>query len=72
MSKQGDPSMRHLITLGLFVAAGVAYFLGLGPLFFGEPLLGSVLVAAGVVFELASWHRVMRSRSNTAVRIVAK
>jgi len=52
--------MRHLITLAIFLAAVAAYALGLGPLFFGAPLVGSVLVLAGVLFELAFWLRLFR------------
>ena len=50
--------MRHLITLAIFLAAVAAY--ALGPLFFGAPLVGSVLVLAGVLFELAFWLRLFR------------
>ncbi|WP_108470785.1 glycosyl transferase family 39 [Rhodanobacter thiooxydans] len=52
--------MRHLITFAIFLAAVAAYALGLGPLFFGAPLVGSVLVLAGVLFELAFWLRLFR------------
>ena len=52
--------MRHLITFTIFLAAVAAYALGLGPLFFGAPLVGSVLMLAGVLFELAFWLRLFR------------
>ena len=52
--------MRHLITFAIFLAAVAAYSLGLGPLFFGAPLVGSVLMLAGVLFELAFWLRLLR------------
>lgn len=49
--------MRYLITFAIFLAAVAAYGFGLGPLFFGAPLLGTMLVLAGVLFELAFWLR---------------
>lgn len=52
--------MRHLITFAIFLAAVAAYALGLGPLFFGAPLVGSMLMLAGVLFELAFWLRLFR------------
>lgn len=52
--------MRHLITFAIFLAAVLAYVFGFGPLFFGMPLVGAVLVFAGVLFELASWLRLLR------------
>lgn len=52
--------MRHLITVLFLIAAGIAYTAGAGPLFFGAPLLGSVLIAAGVLFELMFWRRARR------------
>lgn len=52
--------MRHLITLCLLVAAVAAYTSGFGPLFFGAALVGHVLVAAGVVLEVAVWRRMLR------------
>jgi hypothetical protein len=52
--------MRHLITFAIFLAAVAAYAFGVGPLFFGTPLAGSVLVLAGVLLELAFWLRLFR------------
>lgn len=52
--------MRHLTTFALFLAAIAAYAFGIGPLYFGAPLVGSVLVLAGVLFELAFWLRLFR------------
>jgi hypothetical protein len=52
--------MRHLITFAIFLAAVAAYALGIGPLFFGTPLVGAVLVLAGVLLELAFWLRLFR------------
>ena len=54
--------MRHLITLCFFLAAATAYFVGVGPLFFGAPILGWVLILAGISFEIAFWRRLRRSR----------
>ena len=53
--------MRHRATLGFFLAVAIAYFLGIGPLFFGAPLLGWVLVLAGFGCELVFWHRLRNS-----------
>jgi hypothetical protein len=52
--------MRHLVTLLFFAAATVAYVSGYGPLFFGAPLSGSLLVAAGVLFEFVAWRRMAK------------
>ena len=52
--------MRHLITFAIFLAAVAAYVFGVGPLFFGTPLVGAVLVLAGVLLELAFWLRIFR------------
>jgi FtsH-binding integral membrane protein len=54
--------MRHLVTLGFFLAASIAYVFGIGPLFFGAPLLGWVLVLAGFACELVFWYRLRHSR----------
>ena len=52
--------MRHLITFAIFLAAVAAYAYGIGPLFFGMPLVGAVLMLAGGLFELAFWLRLLR------------
>jgi len=52
--------MRHLITFAIFLAAVAACVFGVGPLFFGTPLVGTVLVLAGVLLELAFWLRIFR------------
>jgi len=52
--------MRHLIIFAIFLAAIAAYVFGVGPLFFGTPLIGTVLVLAGVLLELAFWLRIFR------------
>jgi hypothetical protein len=59
--------MRYLITFAIFLAAVVAYAFGIGPLFFGAPLVGTMLVLAGVSFELAFWLRVFRRTPSKAV-----
>ena len=50
--------MRDLVTLLLILGAGAAYMSGLGPFFFGMPVIGTMLLAAGVTFELTAWWRV--------------
>jgi hypothetical protein len=45
----------------LFIAAGFAYVGGHGPLFFGAPLIGWLLVAAGVLLEFTAWWRITHS-----------
>lgn len=60
--------MRHLATLGFFLAAAIAYFLGIGPLFFGAPLLGWILVVAGFACELVFWHRLRHSRETASTQ----
>lgn len=52
--------MRHLINFAIFLAAVAAYVFGVGPLFFGTPLVGSALVFAGVLLELTFWLRLFR------------
>ncbi|HUW53125.1 MAG TPA: glycosyl transferase family 39 [Rhodanobacter sp.] len=51
--------MRHLVTSLLLVAAVLTYAAGFGPLFFGEPLAGSMLITAAILLECAFWWRVM-------------
>lgn len=60
--------MRHLVTLGFFLAAAIAYFLGIGPLFFGAPLLGWVLVLAGLACELVFWYRLRHSGKHASTQ----
>lgn len=58
--------MRHLITFLLLVAAFIAYMAGWGPLFFGAPLMGSVLCAGGLILEVMFWRRVIHPVHNWA------
>lgn len=59
--------MRHLITFAIFLAAVAAYVFGVGPLFFGTPLVGTLLVLAGVLLELAFWLRVFRGTPSKSI-----
>ena len=43
--------MKHAITVLLLAAAWFVYSLGYGPLFFGAPAVGVVLVAVGLALE---------------------
>jgi len=52
--------MRHLISFAFFIAAAVAFFFGVGPLFFGPRLLGWALVLAGLACEVVFWRRVLQ------------
>lgn len=54
------PIMRHLLSLLLLTAAVVAYVAGIGPLFFGTPLVGCVLMAMGLALEWGFWRRLIR------------
>jgi FtsH-binding integral membrane protein len=64
----GVSHLRHLVTLGLLFAAAIAYFFGIGPLFFGAPLLGWVLVLTGLVCELVFWYRLRHSGKPVSIR----
>ena len=57
--------MRHLVTVALGVGALVAYVLGLGPFFFGTPIVGGLLLLCAVVLELSFWLRLWRGRSSS-------
>jgi hypothetical protein len=60
--------MRHLATLGFLLAAAIAYFLGIGPMFFGAPLLGWILILAGFACELVFWYRLRHSREPVSMQ----
>jgi hypothetical protein len=49
--------MRHLASIALPVLGAAVFALGLGPAFFGQPLLGVPLLLAGMGLELAFWLR---------------
>ncbi|WP_130617219.1 glycosyl transferase family 39 [Dyella amyloliquefaciens] len=51
--------MRQLVTFLLLIGAVAAYTTGFGPLFFGAPLVGYVLVAMGLILEVAVWRRAL-------------
>ena len=55
--------MRHLITVALLVGAVIVYALAQGPLFFGAPVVGGLLLLCAAVLELSFWHRLRRKRS---------
>ncbi len=50
--------MRHFVTLLFLTGAILAWVAGIGPLFFGAPVVGSLLVAAAVACEFVFWWRV--------------
>jgi membrane protein implicated in regulation of membrane protease activity len=59
-------SMKHLISLALLLGAVVAYAAGVGPFFFGSPVIGGVLLAAALVLEVFFWRRVLRKNPSSA------
>ncbi|MEP7186730.1 MAG: glycosyl transferase family 39 [Rhodanobacter sp.] len=58
--------MRYLTSTVCFAAAALAYVLGIGPAFFGAPLLGSALLLLGLGLEIAFWRRLRRSGSTSS------
>lgn len=52
--------MRHLVSLAMPVVGSAVFALGLGPAFFGQPLLGVPLLLVGLGLELAFWLRFRR------------
>ena len=60
--------MKHLPSLALIVSAAVAYVVASGPLFFGAPLLGALLLLAGMALEVGFWRRLRRVRVARAPR----
>jgi hypothetical protein len=44
------------------VAAILVYAVSYGPLFFGAPLLGALLLLAGLALEAGFWRRLLRAR----------
>lgn len=55
--------MRYLTSTVFFVAAAVAYIFGIGPAFFGAPLLGSALLVLGLGLEISFWRQLRRAPS---------
>jgi hypothetical protein len=53
--------MKHLASLALLLAATAVYVAGLGPMFFGAPLLGALLLLAGAALEAGFWRRLRRA-----------
>lgn len=60
--------VKHLLSLGLIVSATAAYIAASGPLFFGAPLLGALLLLAGMALEVGFWRRLRRVRVARAPR----
>jgi len=58
--------MKHLIGLALLLGAVIAYAAGVGPFFFGSPVIGGVLLAAALVLEVSFWRRVFRKHPSPA------
>ena len=58
--------MKHLISLALLVGAMAAYAAGIGPFFFGSPVIGGVLLAGALVLEVSLWRRVLRKHPFSA------
>ena len=58
--------MRHLISIAFFIVAAAAYFFSVGPLFFGTPIMGWVLVLVGVACEFVFWRRVAKRKPGSS------
>lgn len=58
--------MKHLISLALFLGAAVAYATGVGPFFFGSPVMGGALLAAAFILEAFFWRRVLHKNPSRA------
>jgi hypothetical protein len=54
--------MRHLISLALLLGALVAAVAGVGPFFFGAPIIGGALLLLAVVLEISFWRHLVRKR----------
>lgn len=52
--------MRQLASIAFLLAGTAVFALGLGPAFFGQPLLGVPLLLVGAGLELAFWLRLRR------------
>jgi hypothetical protein len=58
--------MKHLVTLALFLGAIGFYLVGVGPFFFGAPVIGGLLLLCGLALELSAWHRTRCRRGSRA------
>ncbi|WP_082547611.1 hypothetical protein [Rhodanobacter sp. Soil772] len=58
--------MKHLIGLALLLGAAAAYATGVGPFFFGAPLMGGALLAAAFALEVFFWRRILRKNPSRA------
>jgi hypothetical protein len=54
--------MHHLLALALLIAAVAVQVLSYGPLFFGFPIVGAILLLCGLILESVTWIRWHRSR----------
>jgi hypothetical protein len=54
--------MHHLFALALLITAVAVQVLSYGPLFFGLPIVGAVLLLCGILLEGFFWVRWLRSR----------
>ena len=55
--------MRHMINIAFLVAALAAFAAGVGPAFFGAPLLGGLLLLVGLGCEITFWRRLLGQRA---------
>jgi hypothetical protein len=56
--------MRHLASIAMLLVGTLVFALGLGPAFFGQPLLGVPLLLVGAGLELAFWWRLRHGRDS--------
>jgi hypothetical protein len=56
--------MRHLASIAMLLVGTLVFALGLGPAFFGQPLLGVPLLLVGAGLELAFWRRLRHGRGS--------
>jgi hypothetical protein len=57
--------MKHLISFALLAGAAIAYAGGMGPFFFGSPVLGGALLVGAVALELSFWLRIFRRTASS-------
>ncbi|MHB1058234.1 MAG: glycosyl transferase family 39 [Rhodanobacter sp.] len=58
--------MRHLISGIVLLAAMAAYANGMGPFFFGAPVIGGMLLVVAVALEVVFWRRLAGKKSPVA------